>query len=110
MGGGSLGASLSLDWRLSLGWRARPVALRTSWASLLATRERRVTQTISITSTQRSFRSSGTACEKEMQWTNGQKRHDVFSAGHEVVLMSFHTTAGLRNASAPMKNEYMALR
>jgi hypothetical protein len=43
-----------------------------------------VTQTISITSTHRSFRSSGTACEKEMQWTKGQKRHETRRAGHEV--------------------------
>eukprot|EP00967_Tisochrysis_lutea_P140838 scaffold257928_cov32-Tisochrysis_lutea.AAC.3 len=35
-----------------------------------------VTHTISITSTQRSLRSSGTAWEKEMQCTKGQKRQD----------------------------------
>ena len=60
-------------------------------SSWLATRDRMVTQTISITSTQSNLRSSGTACENEIACTNGQKRHEERRAGHDVALTSFQT-------------------
>ena len=73
--------------------------------SSFATFERIVTQTISMTSTHSSFRSSGTRCENEMQCTKGQKRHELRSAGHDVALTSFQTSRGSRSANVPMRKE-----